>query len=183
MVDRNIEKKEKSRAEFIAIIAMVAILMAIFILYILPQKQRLTNAGFTSLAQNFNSNIIAVHALWLMDKQPEIVQVSSLNKQEKQNVPVNKKGWVDVSDSTQACEKIWQLVMLTPLNLMKYNISVLELRENKKNEPLFHHCRYILSSGEFFDYDSLNGKVTKVIVVTDQAGNRHSRGVLSGIQA
>ncbi len=162
MVDQNVEKKEKSRAEFIIIIVMVATLMAIFILYVLPQKQRLTNAGFTSLAQNFNSNIISIHALWLMDKQPNLVQVSSFNKQETQSVPVNKKGWVDVKPSFQACEQIWQLVMLMPLNLMKYNITSLELRDNQKNEQVFHHCRYLLSSGEFFDYVSRNGKVTKV---------------------
>ncbi len=156
----NVEKREKSLAEFIVIIILLALLMAIFIKYFFEQEEQITEAGFNNLAQNFNSTVLAVHAQWLMDKKPNVVILSIVNNTNKQVVSVNAKGWLDVTGNDSACEKIWLSAMAIPLSLMKLSVAVIEVRNNEKND--FHQCRYLLPSGHYFDYNSGIGKVSKV---------------------
>jgi hypothetical protein len=160
----NSEKKEQSLAEFIVIIALVGVMMAIFINYFIKSEDKFTHAGFSTLAQNFNTKVSAVHAQWLMDKQPNIVLLSAFNKQEKQAIPVNNNGWVDVKQKTLACEKIWQLIMETPMSLMKFSISAIEVNDNTHGQHVQKktQCRYALLDGSYFHYNRANGKVSKV---------------------
>lgn len=160
----NSEKKEKSLAEFIVIIALVGVMMAVFINYFVKSEQQFTHAGFTTLAQNFNTKVSTVHAQWLMDKQPIIVLLASFNKKNKQAIPVNKAGWVDVQQQTLACEAIWQLVMETPMSLMKFSISAIAVHDNTKKQGVQPKalCRYALLDGSYFHYNRTNGKVSKV---------------------
>lgn len=165
----NSEKKEKSLAEFITIIALVGVMMAMFINYFIKSEPKFTHAGFSTLAQQFNSKVNAVHAQWLMDKQPNIVLLSSFNTKDKQAVSVNKSGWVDVKKEKLACEAIWQLIMEAPMNLMQFSISAIEVH-NMQNTDLDNQgtdkvseCRYILMDGSYFQYNRAKGKVSKVI--------------------
>jgi len=161
----NSEKKEKSLAEFIVIIALVGVMMAVFINYFSKSKTQFTQAGFSTLAQSFNTKVSAVHAQWLMDKQPNIVLLASFNKKEKQAISVNNAGWVDVKQKKLACEAIWQLIMETPMNLMKFSISAIEVHDttNKQHDKAKVQCRYALLDGSYFHYNRTNGKVSKVI--------------------
>lgn len=164
-MDTNTDKKEKSLAEFIAIIALVGVMMAVFINYFIKGEAQFTQAGFATFAQNFNTKVNAVHAQWLMDKQPNVVLLSSFNKKEKQAVPVNQKGWIDVKHEELACEAIWQLIMETPMSLMKFSISAIEVHDKTSEQNVNDkvQCRYILIDGRYFNYDRANGKVSKVI--------------------
>ena len=158
------EKKEKSLAEFIIIVALVGVMMAFFITYFIKSEEQFSQAGFTTLAQNFNTKVSAVHAQWLMDKQPNVVLLASFNKNEKQAIPVNRAGWVDVKQNKLACEAIWQLIMETPMNLMKLSISAIEVHDKTllQSEQVKVQCRYALLDGSYFHYDRSNGKVSKV---------------------
>jgi len=157
------EKREKSLAEFIVIIALVGILMSIFIHYFIKQETHFSDAGFKRIAQSFTTKVSAIHAQWLMDKQPSVIRLVTSNN-EKQLVSVNGKGWVDVDKSLLVCDEIWQLVMETPLDLMKQTISAIEVRNYtlKPNEGVKKLCRYVLPNGRYFDYNRLNGRVSMV---------------------
>ncbi|PCI57537.1 MAG: hypothetical protein COB45_03835 [Gammaproteobacteria bacterium] len=165
----NSEKKEKSLAEFIVIIALVGVMMAVFINYFIKSEAQFTQAGFTKVAQSFNTKVSAVHAQWLMDKQPNTVQLVSFNKKEKQAMPVNNAGWVDVKQKQLACEAIWQLIMETPISLMQFSISAIEVHDNITERRVRGkvQCRYVLLDGSYFYYNRANGKVSKVIKATD----------------
>lgn len=160
----NSEKNEKSLAEFIVIIALVGVMMAVFINYFVKSEAQFSHAGFAALAQSFNTKVSAVHAQWLMDKQPRTVLLSSFNNQKKQAVPVNSHGWIDVKDKKLACEAIWQLVMESPMSLMKLSISAVEVydKTNSQETQSKGLCRYALLDGSFFYYNRTNGKVSKV---------------------
>lgn len=164
MAISNSEKKEKSLAEFIVIIALVGVMMAVFINYSIKSEAQFTQAGFSTLAQSFNTKVSAVHAQWLMDKQPNIVLLASFNKKEKQAISVNNAGWVDVKQKKLACEAIWQLIMETPMSLMKFSISVIEVHDttNEQHDKAKILCRYALLDGSYFHYNRVNGKVSKV---------------------
>ena len=163
----NSEKKEKSLAEFIVIITLVGVMMGVFINYYIKSEDQFTHAGFSTIAQSFNTKVSTVHAQWFMDNQPNVVMLASFNKNEKQAIPVNNRGWIDIKSKQLACEKIWNLVMETPMNLMKLSISAIEVHDNTntKNDQAKAQCRYVLLDGSYFHYDRASGKVSKVTMM------------------
>ena len=68
-----IVKREKTLAEQIITVVMVAILMAGFLYYFLRQEGQLTKVGFETVATNFAATVSTIRAQWYMDKQPRIV--------------------------------------------------------------------------------------------------------------
>ena len=161
----NSEKKEKSLAEFVIIVALVGGMMAIFINFFIKNEEHFTRAGFATVAQSFNTKVNAVHAQWMMDKQPNTVYLASMNKAKKQAVSVNKAGWIDVPKEKLVCEKIWQLVMETPMSSMRFPVSAIEVysSSNKQEGDLKNsQCRYVLLDGSYFQYERTKGKVSKV---------------------
>jgi len=164
-VTTNSEKNEKSLAEFMVIVALVGVMMSVFINYFIKHEAQFSDAGFKALAQSFTTKVAAVHAQWLMDKQPNVVQLAAMNDPKKQMISVNSKGWVDVKSTALVCEQIWQQVMESPLSLMKQTIVAIEVRNfatESKNETT-SVCRYVLPSGTYFDYNRVNGKVSTVV--------------------
>jgi competence protein ComGC len=169
----NSEKKEKSLAEFVVIVVLVGLLMATFINFFIKNETQFTQAGFAAVAQTFNTKVYAVHAQWMMDKQPSVVYLLSLDKDKKQAVSVNKTGWIDVKRAQLPCESIWQLVMEIPTSSMKYPVSAIEVRTSfsKNNNKLESEqgslekseCRYVLLDGSYFKYNRAKGKVSQVI--------------------
>jgi hypothetical protein len=160
------EKREKSTAEFIIVVVLLGFLMKLFIGFYFSQEESIANAGFKTLAQNFKNTVVVVHAQWLMDKQPRVVKLSSLNSKDKVKITVNKKGWLDTEQyyhkkyRTSACENIWQLAMNIPMSLMNFSIAAIEIHDDRWRD--YHKCRYIISTGEYFEYSSVTGKVTQV---------------------
>ncbi|MBL0709798.1 MAG: hypothetical protein JJV99_02100 [Colwellia sp.] len=159
------EKKEKSLAEFVIIIALVAMLTSVFVNYFIKQESQLNETAFKTLAQTFMSKVSTIHAQWLMDKQPRIVKLASINNQDKQLVSVNKFGWVDAKHKPLVCEYIWQVIMESPMSVMKQPIVAFEVRNFTEQSvtKISLVCRYILSSGVYFDYNRLNGRVSSVL--------------------
>jgi competence protein ComGC len=166
--NNRVEKREKSMAEFVVVIIVFAILMKVFISYFSEQEQHITTTGFTAIAQNFNNTIMVVHAQWFMEQQPSILWLATLNKEGQVMVTVNKRGWLDIPKDTindtdmTPCEHIWQLAMTIPMQLMKLSIAAIELRDKSLGD--FHHCRYLLPSGQYFEYQSKTGQVSKVSI-------------------
>ena len=144
-------------------------MMAIFIKYFIKYEAQFTRAGFSTIAQTFNTKVNAVHAQWMMDKQPRIVYLASLNQAAKQAVSVNRAGWIDVQQQQLPCEAIWLLVMEVPMNVMQYSVSAIEVHKIQKSNQSQQssvensQCRYVLRDGSYFQYNRANGKVSKVI--------------------
>ncbi|MBU2891761.1 hypothetical protein KO495_00320 [Colwellia sp. D2M02] len=164
------EKREKSVAEFILVIILLGFLMKLFIGYYFSQEENITKAGFKTLAQNFKNTVVVVHAQWQMDNRPPVVSLSGVAKQDKAasvvRVSVNEKGWLDTERSSlvkhniTACEHIWQLAMSMPMSLMKFSVAAIEIHNERLSN--YHQCRYILSTGDYFEYYSATGQVTQV---------------------
>ena len=160
----NTEKNEKSLAEFVVIVVLVGVLMSIFINYFIKQEAQFSETGFKTLAQKFSTKVAITHAQWLMDKQPSVVSLVSINSEVKQFVTVNKQGWVDANDKPLVCEEIWQLVMESPLSFMKQSIAAIEVKKflAQPSQGASLICRYVLPNGAYFDYNRLNGRVSAV---------------------
>jgi len=155
------DKKERSLGELTIIVLLVASLMATFIHSFFEQEQQLSHAGYTALANTFSAKAILVHAQWYMDNQPTIVMVSSIDG-EIQQVAVNNKGWVDSVDDKLICQSIWQSMLEAPLIFMKSPVSVIEVKREINQQG--HICQYALPSGAYFEYNTVNGKVSEVIL-------------------
>ena len=153
------EKSEKSMAELLIVITIFSVLIAIFIAYFLKQESQISTAGFGALTNKFGTKVVAVHGQWLMDKQPREVKVVSLYQDETVNIPVNKKGWIDVKSEVLACEAIWQHVMDIPMLFLKSPVSAVEI--HKESMKVGRLCRYSLVSGQYFEYRTDNGQVNK----------------------
>ncbi len=152
------DKKEKSLAEIVIIVLMVAILMMVFIHYFFKQEEQLTKVGFNTLTQNFSTKITTIRAQWFMDKQPRVVNLVSSGT--TQEIYINESGWVDSPKNELACRIIWNVVIAEPLTLMNMDINVKQVSVMNKNKGRV--CRYSLATGESFDYNSSDGKVSRV---------------------
>ena len=159
------DKNERSLGEIVIIVLMITVLMMIFILYFFKQEQQLTNVGFNTLLQNFSTKVTAVRAQWFMDKQPNTVNLVSLEKIQKINV--NKNGWVDIQNSRTACEDIWHVVIGEQVNIMNMAITasqIVNVEINNASLSPFRVCKYSLPSKESFEYNTANGKVTRIFI-------------------
>ena len=160
------DKKEKTLAEQIVVIALVAIFMTSFIYYFFKQESQLTSTGFNAIAKQFAVQVTTIRAQWYMDKQPNIVVISRLelnnNNDENSHISVNKKGWVDVKVQSLACEKIWHYVVNAPMSFIKNPVIAIEVK--RKSTPFGRICQYSLASGLYFEYKSYNGKVSDVSI-------------------
>ena len=157
------EKSEKSLAEILIVIVLVALLMASFISYFFKHQTQLTQAGFATIAQVFSARVTGIHAQWFMDQQPQFVSVESSKIQTdggvKINIPVNRAGWVDAGDEVLSCQTIWRFIMEAPLIYKKQQVGAVLVEQNSQMLP---YCRYSLPSGEYFTYQRHNGKVSAV---------------------
>jgi len=152
-------KKEKSLAENVLIVTLVACLMGTFIYYFFKHEKQLMHVGYNTLARNFSSKVTAIRAQWFMDNQPTLVIIKEGDKASR-NISVNSKGWVDYLAERQNCQKVWLAVMENDLTFMNTPIVVVEIKHEQYR--LKNVCRYSLVSGESFDYQIESGKVTEV---------------------
>jgi hypothetical protein len=166
-------KKGKSVAENLIILTMVGLLMSTFIYYFFKQEQHLSRAGFDSVANTFSARVMGIHAQWFMDNKPRwviIKETETINGDRESNrVEVNTAGWVDVSSVSGAsnqnnCKEIWEQVLATPMVYIKQPISavMVNIKTDKQSNKKTHLCQYGLPSGEYFEYQPSNGKVSKI---------------------
>lgn len=151
-------------AQMVIIIAMVSVLMAVFIYYFFKQEASFTDTNFTAMKNSFSARVTVARAQWMMDNQPSslILQAGpeAGNSSEKLALTLNRNGWID-SKQQHPCEKIWNMAMDSPLQLMKSTISAVELQG--VDSKGFSYCRYIVASGEYFDYNAGSGRVSDVL--------------------
>lgn len=165
------DRKERTLAEIVIIVLLSAILMMSFIYYFFKQEDQLTQVALKRISQSFSTKVTAVHAQWFMDKQPNIVIVKfsdnydQISENKSQAITVNKNGWIDSSDKELACAKIWELVIMEPMKLLNIPISAVEIK--KHNMDVGRICQYELPKGEYFQYNSQNGKVSDALQRTD----------------
>ncbi|GHE99142.1 hypothetical protein [Thalassotalea profundi] len=163
-----IVKREKSLAEQIITVVMISVLMAGFWYYFLKQEQQFTLVGFETIAGKFATNVSTIRAQWFMDKQPAVIMLKEqiqqgVDQKTQRNISVNKKGWVDSKKGNLDCISIWQQVMNSPLVFMNKPVAALQINNNSGvNKRL---CRYMLASGEYFQYNPDNGKVSNILII------------------
>lgn len=153
------QKKETWLAEFMIIIAVLGILIASFITYFSGSEEEFNSAGLQRMASSFSSKVNVVHSQWLMDNQPNIVELQTTDVDGNaivEAINVNRKGWIDTQTTTIDCFKIWQQAMDTPLNFMNETIAVVALNLREQNKQV---CRYSLSNGSYLEYSPKNGQV------------------------
>lgn len=185
------DKKEKTLGEVIIVVLILAILMMTFMTYFFKRSDDMSHAGFSALANVFMSRVNGMHAQWFMDKKPSLLKLkegitNSVKKHDNDDVnydgsmpskvrynhvPLNKKGWVDISanidlDGIPRCEMIWHHVIQAPLVFMKEPIIAIEVLKKKHLKGKVSYtsivCQYRIENGNFFEYNSENGKVSRV---------------------
>ena len=163
-------KKGSNTAELtlskVLIVALVlTVLMAIFILYFFKQEQQIEQAGLRTVVSNFTSKLLVVRSQWLMTGKPPVVVVKSKDSKglSESRLTVNKQGWIDVRkpNHVNVCEQIWKMVMDNPLAFFNMPIGTVLLNKNNK-VTIGHGCRYTVKNGDYFEYHSANGHVSKV---------------------
>ncbi|WP_286262987.1 hypothetical protein [Thalassotalea atypica] len=152
-----VERKERSMVEVLIIVVMIGVMASVFMNFFFKQEEHLNKAAFESLAQTFSAQVQIVHGQWLMDKQPRVVRLATLNDEQNSLITVNGAGWIDAEDSSTPCHDIWDLAMEIPLIFMNEPVSVIEIEHNNKIEERV--CRYGSGENLSFDYHSRNGKV------------------------
>jgi hypothetical protein len=167
------DNKEKSIAENLIMLTLIGSLMATFIYYFFKHEQHLTRVGFDSVANTFSARVMGIHAQWFMDNKPRWVitkESSAFNANQNNNrIEVNKAGWVDVLSANKEsnnnyCQKIWQQVLATPMVYIKQPIAavMVKINTNEIEKQQITLCQYGLPSGEYFEYQPSNGKVSKI---------------------
>ena len=53
------------------------------------------------------------------------------------------------------------MIMDKPLDFFKMPIGAVLLNKNRENSS--HICRYVVKNGDYFEYNSANGKVSEVL--------------------
>jgi type II secretory pathway pseudopilin PulG len=155
------ERKERSMIEVLVIVVLMGALAAVFISSFFKQEQQLSNAAFESLVQEFSSRIQVIHAQWMMDKQPNVVQLRILNSKEIERVTVNKKGWVDSSSRTSPCQDIWFMATGAPLIFMNSPVTVIDIERAGEAGRI---CKYLAGDEDqqyAFEYSPNNGKIKR----------------------
>jgi len=207
-----VNKRERSLAEQVIIISLLFILMASFIHSFFKNQSQLNNIGFTTLANNFSSQLVIIHSQWLMSGRPAQLILTEVSLQQvdqeldpkltfKQNgsksatfnkkiktvqnigsshknqriIKLNKNGWV-INDNKNRqllpCQQVWQQVMNTKMTFSKQLISAVQVQQKAEvgksiNDPKRYYgvkkslvCRFGIASGQFFNYNSRNGRVS-----------------------
>jgi len=163
-INKASNKNKRTLAEITIIVILLAILMMCFIHYFFKQEDQLQQIGFNRIAQSFSAKVTAVHGQWFMDRQPHIVE--ALIGNEVQRVKVNLEGWIDSEDDNLACIKIWNIVIMEPMIFMNMPIVAVEVK--KYNMEVGRICQYELPLGQYFQYDSQNGKVSGILLRNDE---------------
>lgn len=159
-----VNNREKTLGENVLIIALIAVLMASFLYYFFKQERQLTEVGFDAVARNFSASVLAIRAQWFMDGQPDEIKLKESGKPSV-TLKVNQQGWLDFDDDNEKCQKIWVALMATDLFFMNQPIAVLEIQTHSTESKAINNkfvtiCRYSLPTGESFDYNLVNGKVS-----------------------
>ncbi len=166
------DKKGKSMAENLIIVVMLGLLMASFIYYFFKQEAHFTKVGFDAVANSFSARITGIHAQWFMDNQPRwliVKETATLNGNRKNiRIALNSAGWVDIPTADylnveNGCRLIWQQVLATPMVYMKQPISavLVNVSINNERQQKSRSCQFSLPSGEYFEYQPSNGKVSQ----------------------
>lgn len=159
-----IVKREKTLAEQIIIVLLVALLMAGFLYYFLKQEKQYTQVAFEGAVGRFATKVTTIRAQWFMDKQPSVVRLKEQGNQKTTRlITVNKNGWVDSLSNNKDCTLIWEQVMDSPLEFMNKPVTALQINIDKGAYQRI--CRYILVSGEYFEYSPETGKVSNILII------------------
>ena len=152
-----VERKERSMAEVLIIVVMIGVMASVFMNFFFKQEGHLNRAAFDSLAQTFSAKVQVVHGQWMMDRQPSVIKLSTLNDKGTSLVTVNKSGWLDAEKSSTPCHDIWTMAMEIPLVFMNEPVSVIEIENTSHSNDKI--CRYSAGEQLSFDYHVQSGKV------------------------
>ena len=150
----------------LVVILLLATLMTVFISYYLEQEKEIETTALKAVAANFISQVTVVRSQWLMDKKPKQVNIEIRDKNTvmKKVMTVNQQGWIDSNHATNACEAIWLMVMDRPLAFFNMPIGAINIKNQRNNvaHDNGRKCRYTVKNGDYFEYNSANGQVSKV---------------------
>lgn len=159
------DAREKSIAEFVGMVLIVAVLMAYFVKHFLQNEPSYQEVSLDVTFSQFASQVVSIHSQWYLEQQPETMAIiekavdgSTLNKRW---ITLNKKGWPDVKSAERPCADIWQLVMAQPLLVRNTPVSAVQVKFNTEPNMIGKICRFYLTNQRYFEYNSGNGEVSK----------------------
>lgn len=172
---KNEATEERNRSLLLNIVVVVVFvgLMLGFIGYLNDSTPDVRRMQLEQMAERFNTSVHHAHWQWQAEGRPEIVMlVSYANKlgEDKKLVATDRKpifmngqGWPKAEFSALGCEKIWNMVLNTSMDIDGFKV-IAEFYDGNKltGNEVDSICRYRLSSGPYFDYKVRFGQVLKV---------------------
>lgn len=155
------ERKERSMIEILIIVVLMGALAVVFISTFFKQEQQFSDTAFNALTQTFASRVQVVHAQWMMDKQPNVVELRIVNSNEIERVTVNKNGWIHSTKTISPCQDIWIMATGAPLVFMNSPVTVIDIERAGQSGQV---CKYLTGDENdqySFEYWSNNGKIKR----------------------
>jgi hypothetical protein len=174
-MQQNQASQERMRSLFINLTVVVVFvsLMLGFILYFEESKPNIKQVVLESLAIQYAGSVNTAHWQWqgegrpaiilLVDYAPGLAQSNALVEKDRRPIFMSHLGWPQAQPSSQGCEKLWKMVLNTPLEIHGFRIFA-EFYDGVKlsDNALDSTCRYRLSVGPYFEYQVYTGQVSKV---------------------
>lgn len=161
-------KKPVTLNKLLVVILLLFAFMTAFLQVFFSHEESIEQAGLQTIVANFTGKVFLVKSQWLMTSKPNVVvvQVEEKGKKIKQKITVNQFGWIDTNNRLNICEDIWLTVMERPLAFFNMPIGAVLINKQytgKKIEHSGYHCRYTVKTGEYFEYHSGTGAISKIL--------------------
>lgn len=161
-------KKPVTLSKLLVVILLLCTFMTVFLQVFFSHEESIEQAGLQTIVANFTGKVFLVKSQWLMTSKPNVVvvQVEEKGKKIKQEITVNIWGWIDSDSRKNVCEDIWLTVMERPLAFFNMPIGAALINkrdEEKSTNTVGSHCRYTVKTGEYFEYHSGTGAISKIL--------------------
>lgn len=167
--------EERNRSLLLNIVVVIVFLglMLGFIRHLSDNTPDVRLLSLEQLADRFNTSVHHVHWQWQAEGRPEIVMLVSYSNKlgedrnlvatDRKPIFMNGKGWPQSEPSSKGCEKIWDMVLDTPMDIDGFKVIAeyyagIKLTGNEIDST----CRFRLSTGPYFEYKVNVGQVSKV---------------------
>lgn len=157
----------------LSVVLLFVGLMLSYIIYFNESKPNLKLVRFETFAESFKTSVQKAHVQWQAEGQPDIVILStftprlddneSLVETDKHPIFMSIAGWPKAEFSGLGCERIWDMVLNTPLSIKGFKV-IAEYYDgvNLSGNSVDSRCRFRLSGGAYFEYKVHTGEVLDV---------------------
>lgn len=169
---KNAQDHNWSRRSLVNVLAVVIFtsLMAVAIGYFYQAQPNVREARLSALAQQFSASVTNAHWQWQAEGRPSLIMLvhyergmddnQQLVEKDRRPIRMASHGWPQVATTSEGCGKLWRMVLNLPLEINGFRVYA-EYFKGENQRPA--KCRFRLSTGAYFEYNTQNGAVSNII--------------------